>query len=92
MDHYEEYNNDSEKDNSKVCFIVDAAKFGLLLLLQRRRPSVSNSHMHYILELHNCQSTLVFVFLSSIFKIVFVVLSELQSGMTRTKHTVQHIV
>jgi len=68
------------------------AKFGLLLLLQRRRPSVSNIHMHYILELHNCQLTLVFVFLSSIFKIVFVVLSELQSGMTRIKHTVQHIV
>lgn len=68
------------------------AKFGLLLLLQRRMPSVSNSHMHYILELHDCQLTLVFVFLSSVFKIVFVVLFELWSGMTRTKHTVQHIV
>ena len=68
------------------------AKFGLLLLLQRRRPSVSNCHMHYILELHDGQLTLVFVFLSSIFKTVLVVLSELWSGMTRTKHTLQHIV
>ena len=68
------------------------AQFGLLLMLQRRRPSVSNSHMHYILELHDYQLTLVFVFLSSIFKIVSVVLSELWSGMTRTKHTVQYIV
>jgi hypothetical protein len=68
------------------------AKFGLLLPLQRRRPSVSNSHMRYILELHDCQVTLAFVFLSCIFKIVFVVLGELWSGTTRTKHTVQHIV
>ena len=26
MDHYEEYNNDSEKDDSTVWFVVDAAK------------------------------------------------------------------
>ena len=62
----------------KVWFVVVVvAKFGLLLLLQRRRPSISNSHMHYILELHDCQLTLVFVFLSSVFKAVFVVLSKL---------------
>jgi len=92
MDHYEEYNNDNKKDDSKVWLVVAVAKFALLLLLQRRRPSLSNSHMHCILELHDCQLTLVVVFLSSVFKIVFVVLSELWSGMTRTKHTVQHIV
>jgi hypothetical protein len=82
--------NDNEKDDSKVWFVVAVAKFGLLL--QRRRPSVCKSHMHYILELHDCQLILVFVFLTSLFKIVFVVLSELWRGMTRTKHTVQHIV
>jgi len=92
MDHYEEYNNDNKKGDSKVWLVVAVAKFALLLLLQRRRPSLSNSHMHYILELHDCQLTLVVVFLSSVFKIVFVVLSELWSGMTRTKHTVQDTV
>jgi hypothetical protein len=92
MDHYDEYNNDNETDDSKVWLVVAVAKFALLLLLQRKRPSLSNSRMHYILELHDRQLTLVAVFLSSLFKTVFVVLSELWSGMTRTKHTVQHIV